>query len=151
MIKRATILRMPWAVDFANGANIPLAINANMAKVMTFEASLGIAWVVTVKWTVYRCSLNSPFHQDFMIQFCVLDSQFNGGSERGGEGGGYNLQVGCRSQFGRISFYICYKFWHMELMEEREEIFLDGSLNSAKGVAASANTGGGRSKVEEGM
>ena len=93
MIKRATILRMPWAVDFANGANIPLAVNADMTKVVTFEASLIVAWMVTVKWTVYRCPLNSPFRQDFMIQFCVLDSQFNGGSERGGGGRGYNLRV----------------------------------------------------------
>ena len=35
-------------------------------------------------------------------------------------------------------------------MEERKEIFLDGSLNSAEGVAASADAGGGRSEVEEG-
>ena len=110
MVKRAAILRVSRAIDLANGANIPLAINANMAKVVTFEASLGIAWVVTVKWTVYWCSLNSPFRQDFMIQFCVLDSQFNGGSERGGGGGGYNLRVGRRSQFGQISFYVCYEF-----------------------------------------
>ena len=103
MIKRATIWQMPWAVDFTNGANIPLAINANMAKVVAFEASLGVAWVVTVKWTIYRCPLNSPFRQDFVIQFCVLDSQFNGGSERGGGGGGYNLRVGRCGQFGRIS------------------------------------------------
>ena len=143
MIKRATILRMPWAVDFANGANIPLAINANVAKMMAFEASLGVARVVTVKQTVYRCSLYSPFSQDFMIQFCVLDSQFNGGSERGGGGGGYNLWVGRHSQFSRVSFYICYEFWHVELMEEGEEIFLDGSLNSMEGVASSADTGGG--------
>ena len=143
MIKRATILRMPWAVDFANGANIPLAVNADMTKVVTFEASLGVAWMVTVKWTVYRCPLNGPFRQDFMVQFCVLDSQFNGGSERGGGGGGYNLRVGRRSQFGRILFYVCYEFWHMELVEEREEILLDGSLNSVEGVAASTDTRGG--------
>ena len=48
MIKRAMILRVAWAVDFANGADIPLAINANMAKVVAFKASLGVAWVVTV-------------------------------------------------------------------------------------------------------
>ena len=74
MIKTATILQVPWAVDFANGANIPLAINADVAKMMAFEAGLGVAWVVAMEWTVYRCSLYSPFGQDFMIQFCVLDS-----------------------------------------------------------------------------
>ena len=67
MIKRAMILRMPWVVDFANGENIPLAINANVAKMVAFEASLGVARVVMVKRTVYRCSLYSPFSQDFMI------------------------------------------------------------------------------------
>ena len=67
MIKRATVLRVAWAVDFANGAHIPLAINANMAKVVALEASLGVAWMVTVQWAVYWCSQNSPFSQDFMI------------------------------------------------------------------------------------
>ena len=81
-------------VDFADGADIPLAIDANMAKVVALETSLGIVWVVTVKGAVYRRSLNSSFRQDFIIQLCVLDSQFNGGSERRGGGGGYNLRVG---------------------------------------------------------
>ena len=36
-------------------------------------------------------------------------------------------------------------------MEEREEIFLDGSLDSTEGITVSADTRGGRSKVEEGM
>ena len=61
MIKRATILRMSWTVDFANGTDIPLAIDANMAKVVALETSLGISWVVTVKGAVYQRSLNSPF------------------------------------------------------------------------------------------
>ena len=143
MIKRATILRVSWAVDFANGANIPLTVNANVAKMVAFEASLSVVWMVTVEWSVYRCSSYSPFSQDFVVQFCILDSQFNGSSERGGGGGGYNLRVGCRSQFGRVSFDVCYEFRHMELMEEGEEIFLDGSLDSAEGVAASADTRGG--------
>ena len=97
MIKRAPVLWVAWAVDFADGADIPLAIDANIAKVVALETSLGIAWVVMVKGAIYRHSLNSPFRQDFMIQLCVLDSQFNGGSERGGGGGGYNLRVGRRS------------------------------------------------------
>ena len=94
MIKRATILQVSRVVDFANGTDIPLAVNANMAKMMALEASLGVAWVVTVQWTVYRCSLYGPFSQDFMIQFCILDSQFYGGGKRGGGSGGYNLRVG---------------------------------------------------------
>ena len=97
MIKRTPVLWVARAVDFADGADIPLAIDANMTKVVALETSLGIAWVVTVKGAVYWRSLISPFRQDFMIQLCVLDSQFNGGSERGGGGGGYNLRVGCHS------------------------------------------------------
>ena len=54
MIKRATILRMSWTVDFANGTDIPLAIDANVAKMMALEAGFRIAWVVTVKRSIYR-------------------------------------------------------------------------------------------------
>ena len=56
MVKRAAILRVSRAVDFANGANIPLAIDANVAKVMALEAGFSVAWVVTVEWSVYRHS-----------------------------------------------------------------------------------------------
>ena len=59
------------------------------------------------------------------------------------------MRIGRRSQFGGVTFYVRYKLWHMELMEKRKEVFLDGSLNSAKGVAASADAGGGRGEVEE--
>ena len=38
----------------------------------------------------------------------------------------------------------------MELVKEGKEVFLNGLLNGTEGVAASANAGGGRSKVEEG-
>ena len=60
------------------------------------------------------------------------------------------MRIGCRSQFGGVAFYIRYKFWHMELMEKRKEVFLDGSLNGPEGVAASTDAGGGRSEVKEG-
>ena len=74
MVKGAAILRVSGTVDFTNGANIPLAVNADMAEVVAFKACLVVAWMVTVKGTVYRRPLNSPFHQDLTIQFCVLDS-----------------------------------------------------------------------------
>ena len=67
MVEGATILRVSGAVDFTNGANIPLAVNTDVAEVVAFKASLVVAWVVTVKGTVYRYSLNSPFRQDFMV------------------------------------------------------------------------------------
>ena len=97
VVKGTAILRVPRAVDFADRANIPLAIDANVAKMMAFEAGFGVVWVVTMEWPVYRHSLYSPFSQDFVVQFCVLDSQFNGGCKRGRGGGGYNLRVGCHS------------------------------------------------------
>ena len=59
------------------------------------------------------------------------------------------MRIGRRSQFSGVAFYICYKFWHMELMEKRKEVFLDGSLNSPEGVATPPDTGGGRGEVEE--
>ena len=59
------------------------------------------------------------------------------------------MRIGRRNQFGGIAFYVCYKFWHMELMKKGKEVFLDGSLNSSEGVAASADTGGRRGEVEE--
>ena len=34
----AAALRVAWAVDFAYGANIPLAVNMNVAKVVALEA-----------------------------------------------------------------------------------------------------------------
>ena len=40
VIKRATVLRVARAVDFANGADIPLAINTNVAKMVAFKAGL---------------------------------------------------------------------------------------------------------------
>ena len=83
MVKGATILRVPGAVDFTNGANIPLAVDADVAEVVAFKASLVVAGVVLVEGAVYRYSLNSPFRQDLMVQLCVLDGQFDGGSEGG--------------------------------------------------------------------
>ena len=88
MVEGATILRVSGAVDFTNGANIPLAVDADMAEVVAFKASLVIAGMVSVKGTVYRYSLNSPFRQDLMVQLCILDGQFDGGSEGGRRSGG---------------------------------------------------------------
>ena len=83
MVKGAAILRMSGAVDFTNGANIPLTVDADVAEVVAFKASLVVAGVVSVEGAVYRHSLNSPFRQDLMVQLCVLDGQFDGGGEGG--------------------------------------------------------------------
>ena len=100
MIERTMVLRMSRAVDFANRADIPLAINANVAKMVAFETGFRIPWVVLVKWTVYRYSVYSPGGQDLMIQLSILDGQLDGGSERGGGGRRGSLWIGCRSQLG---------------------------------------------------
>ena len=47
------VLRMSWAVDFAYWADVPLAINMNMAKMVAFKAGFRVLWVVSVKWTIY--------------------------------------------------------------------------------------------------
>ena len=60
-----------------------MTVDADMAEVVAFKACLVVAGVVSVKGTVYRYSLNSPFRQDLMVQLCVLDGQFDGGSEGG--------------------------------------------------------------------
>ena len=100
MIERTTVLRMSQAVDFANRADVPLAINTNVAKMVAFETGLRILRVILVKQTVYRYSVYSPSGQDLMIQLSVLDGQLDGGSERGGGGGGDSLWIGCCSQLG---------------------------------------------------
>ena len=61
------VLRMSRAVDLAYWANVPLAINMNVAKMMAFETSLRIPRVVLVKRTVYRYSMYSPGGQDLVV------------------------------------------------------------------------------------
>ena len=67
VIERTTILQMSWAIDFANWADIPLAINTNVAKMVAFKTGLGISQVILVKWTVYRYSVYSSGGQDLMV------------------------------------------------------------------------------------
>ena len=61
------ILWMSRAVDFAYQADVPLAINTNVAKMVAFETSLRIPRVVLVKWTVYWYSVYSPGGQDLLV------------------------------------------------------------------------------------
>ena len=149
MVEGTTVLRMSRVVDLAYQADVPLAINMNMAKMVTFETSLRIPWVVLVKQTVYWYSVYSSCGQDFLVQLGVLDGQLNSCSERGRGGGGGCLWIGSHSQFGRVFFYIRYKLRHVKLMKEGKEIFLDGLLNGTEGVAMSADARGRRGKGEE--
>ena len=67
MVEGATVLRMPWAVDFAYWADVPLAIDMNVAKMMAFETSLRILRVVLVERTIYWHSMYSPSSQDLLV------------------------------------------------------------------------------------
>ena len=51
------VLRMSWTIDFASWANIPLAIDTDMAQMVALEARLRISWVVLMKRTVYWYSM----------------------------------------------------------------------------------------------
>ena len=67
VIERTMVLQMSRAVDLANRADVPLAINTNVAKVVAFRTSLQIPRVILVKRTVYQYSVYSPGGQDLMI------------------------------------------------------------------------------------
>ena len=67
VVEGAMLLRMSRAVDFAYWADVPLAINTNMAKMVAFETSLRILRVVLVKWTVHWYSVYSSCGQDFLV------------------------------------------------------------------------------------
>ena len=141
MIEGETILQMSRTVDFARWADIPLEVNTNITKMVAFETSLRIPRVVSMKQTVYRYSMYGSCSQDFLVYLRILNSQFNGSSERRGRCRGDRLRIGCRSHLGRISFNISHKLRHIELVKEGKEIFLNGLLDGTQGVATSANTG----------
>ena len=46
MIERAVMLRMSRSVDFADRADVPLGVDLDVPKMMTFKAGLTITWVV---------------------------------------------------------------------------------------------------------
>ena len=70
-------MRVARAVDLANGADVPLAVDANMAKVMAFEARFMVTRVVTREWGIDRYAMNSRGGVDFVTKFCALESQLN--------------------------------------------------------------------------
>ena len=67
-------MRVARAVDFTNGADVPLAVDANMAKVMAFEARFVVARVVTGEWGVDRYAMDSSSGINFMTKFSALES-----------------------------------------------------------------------------
>ena len=64
-------------VGLANRADIPSAVDANMAEVVAFEACLMVARVVTGEWGVDRFAMDSPSGIDFVLKFCALEGEFD--------------------------------------------------------------------------
>ena len=75
--QRAAVLGVARAVDFANRADVPLAVDMNMAKVVAFEARFMVARVVTGEWGIDGCAMDSPCGIDFVMKFSVLESQLD--------------------------------------------------------------------------
>ena len=68
---------MTRAVGFANWADIPSAVDANMAKVVALEACLMIARVVTGEWGIDKFAMDSPRDIDFVTKFGALESKLD--------------------------------------------------------------------------
>ena len=69
----AVALRMAGAVNFTYGANVPLAVNTNVAKVVALEARFMVAGVVLGEWSIDRYAVDSSRSIDFMTEFDALE------------------------------------------------------------------------------
>ena len=67
MVEGAMVLQVSRAVDFAYWVDVPLAINMNMTKLVAFETSFRIPWVILMERTIYRYSVYSPGSQDLLV------------------------------------------------------------------------------------
>ena len=64
-------------VDFADGANIPSAVDTNMAQVVTFETRLMVARMVTGEWGVDKFAVDCPCGIDFVAKFGALEGELD--------------------------------------------------------------------------
>ena len=108
------------AVDFANRADVPLAVDANMAKVMAFEARFMVARMVTEEWGIDRYAMDSPSGIDFVTKFSALESQLDLRGDWRRRSGWERLGVGGCSQFFDVSFQIIGKLGHLHLVKSGE-------------------------------
>ena len=113
-------MRVARVFDFANQADVPLAVDMNMAKVVAFEARFMVVRVVTGEWGVDGYALNSPHGIDFMTKFSMLEGQLGLRGEWGGGSRWKRLGVGRRSQFFNVSFQIIGEFRHLHLVKGGE-------------------------------
>ena len=67
MVEGATVLWMSRAVDFAYRADVPLAVDTNMAKIVAFETSFQIPRVILMEQSVYWYSMYSPGSPDLLV------------------------------------------------------------------------------------
>ena len=88
---------MAGAVDFANRADVPLAVDTNMAKVVAFEARFMVAGVVTGEWGINGYAMDSPRGIDFMTKFSALESQLSLRGDQRRRSGWERLGVGRHS------------------------------------------------------
>ena len=77
MTQWAAALGVAGAVDLANRADVPLAVDANVAKVVTFEARFMVARVITGEWGINGYAMDSSRGIDFMTKFSALESQLD--------------------------------------------------------------------------
>ena len=138
---------MAQAVDFAYGADVPLAVDTNMAKMVAFEAQFMVARVVTGKWGTDGFAMDCSHGIDFMVEFNALEGKLGFGGEQGIGGGWERLGVGRHSQFSDVSFQIVGELGHLHLVKGGEQVLLNLTLNGTKGVASVANTGWGRGEI----
>ena len=61
------------AIDFAKRADVPLAVDANMAQVMALEARFVVARVVTGEWGINGYAVDSSRGIDFVTKFSALE------------------------------------------------------------------------------
>ena len=70
-------------VGLANWADIPSAVNANVAKVVTFEARLVVMRMVTGEWGIDKLAMDSPRGIDFVLKFDALKGKLDFRGNRG--------------------------------------------------------------------
>ena len=97
MTQRATSLRVAGTVDLTYGTDIPLTVDADMSKVVTFEARLVIARMVAREWGIDWYAVNGSSGINFVAKFSALEGQFDFGGEWGRGSGWERLRVGRHS------------------------------------------------------
>ena len=107
-------------VGLANGANIPSAVDANMAEVVALETCFMVVRMVTGEWGVDKFAMDSPRGIDFVTKFGALEGELDLWGNGRRRGGWEWLGVGGRGQFSNVSFQIVGELGHLHLIESGE-------------------------------